>query len=350
MKKIIVLVLTAFTFFGCGDDVEFNTPSFKANKNGNLWEGVTYTASINDTGVLTITASDNFETITLVSNSAAEGEHDILTTSSFATLTDIDDVFWSTNNVPDPSVQLYPASGLINLTKVDIEGGVVSGEFYFNAFNNSGLSSVNFNEGVFFDVPLNSAIVDPDVVDVPCDTAIIVTGATGLNFAGVMPGDANYATLCNAYKTALMTQITSCGDADGSLQVIVDGLDCTATGFTSEITVNVDGVARTFDTNVSVTLVGTTKTIIAEDSVNTDFVQFDIEQNQTGTDIVNNFIIVLNGLNHEPIPGNMTLGEFTTSITANSNSNISGTVSGAVNDYAGGLDVGLSMGIININY
>jgi hypothetical protein len=39
--------------------------------------------------------------------------------------------------------------------------------------------------------------------------------------------DTTNATLCNAYQTALENEITQCGDADGSLQDIVDGLDCT---------------------------------------------------------------------------------------------------------------------------
>lgn len=225
MKKIIVLVLTIFTFFGCGDDVEFNTPAFKANKDGNLWEAVSYSANIDNSGILTIVGSDNFETVTLVSNSVALGNHDVVDTSSFATLLDVNDVFWSTNNTPDESVQLYPADGVINIRELDIEAGLVSGEFYFNAFNNSGLSSVNFKDGFFHDVPLNTVAATPGPVD-PCTTATATVSATFLNFDAVMPGDANYESLCNAYKTALGTQITECGDTDGSIQATIDGLTC----------------------------------------------------------------------------------------------------------------------------
>ena len=38
--------------------------------------------------------------------------------------------------------------------------------------------------------------------------------------------DTTNAGLCNAYKTALQNQITVCGDANGSIQVIFDGLNC----------------------------------------------------------------------------------------------------------------------------
>ena len=34
----------------------------------------------------------------------------------------------------------------------------------------------------------------------------------------------DYTDLCNAYKQALMTQISVCGDSNGTLQALVDGL------------------------------------------------------------------------------------------------------------------------------
>lgn len=38
--------------------------------------------------------------------------------------------------------------------------------------------------------------------------------------------DTTNTVLCNAYKTALQSQISSCGDADGSIQAIIDELNC----------------------------------------------------------------------------------------------------------------------------
>ncbi|WP_452224956.1 DUF6252 family protein [Lacinutrix chionoecetis] len=227
MKKIIVLVLIVFTFFGCGEELEFNSPAFQGKKDGNLWQAVTYVANIDNTGALTITASDNLETITLHVNSTALGIHDVVETSSSATLLDIDEVLYSTNNVPDPSVQVYPASGVIDLTEVNVEGGYVSGEFYFNAFNSSGLTSINVNEGHFFRVPLLGAIAGgTGPVNIPCSTATATVAATLINFSAASPGDANYVMVCNAYKTALTTQINSCGDPGGTTQSIIDSLTC----------------------------------------------------------------------------------------------------------------------------
>lgn len=363
MKKIIVLFLITFAFFRCGEEVEFNTPSFSAKKDGNIWEAVSYTANLDNSGVLTIVAFNNFETITLVAfpsdASLCTGVfqdnvgscYEVVENASFATLLDVDEVFYSTSNEPDETVQVYPPAGVINLRDINLEEGVVSGEFYFNAFSNSGLSAVNFNEGFFHNVPLIGAVAVGGSTNTSCDSAENSVNATSITYNATPTNDPQYEDICNAYRTALLNKISSCGDPGGTIQDMVDALDCTATTtLTTSIEVEVDGTDRVFNANESVTLIGTTKTVIVEDAANTDYVQFDIEEGQTGTDIVTNFVININGVNHEPIPGNMTLGEFTTTITTNSNTAIQGTFSGAVNDYNGGQDVGLSMGVIDINY
>lgn len=132
----------------------FNSPSFQAKKDRNLWEAVTFTASIDASGALTIMGSNNLETVTLVVNNTALGIHDILETISSGALLDINDLEFSTNNMPDPSVQLYPADGIVELKEVNTEAGYVSGAFSFYAFNSSGLTAVTFNEGIFFNVPI----------------------------------------------------------------------------------------------------------------------------------------------------------------------------------------------------
>ncbi|WP_452233106.1 hypothetical protein [Lacinutrix sp. MEBiC02595] len=47
--------------------------------------------------------------------------------------------------------------------------------------------------------------------------------------------DNTNATLCNAYEAALQNEIAQCGDADGSLQTIIDGLDCDTTNPTDTL-------------------------------------------------------------------------------------------------------------------
>ena len=56
--------------------------------------------------------------------------------------------------------------------------------------------------------------------------------------------------LCNAYKTALQNQITACGDTDGSIQTMIDGLgDCTNMQSTGTLSVTTGTLNIQFTTN-----------------------------------------------------------------------------------------------------
>lgn len=57
-----------------------------------------------------------------------------------------------------------------------------------------------------------------------CTTATATAAAAQTAFANATPE--NEIALCNAYRIALENQITACGDADGSLQAILNGLSC----------------------------------------------------------------------------------------------------------------------------
>ncbi|WP_299683681.1 hypothetical protein [uncultured Dokdonia sp.] len=57
-----------------------------------------------------------------------------------------------------------------------------------------------------------------------CTTATTNAAAAQTAFENADPS--NQEALCNAYTLALEAQIAACGDADGSLQAIIDGLDC----------------------------------------------------------------------------------------------------------------------------
>lgn len=60
----------------------------------------------------------------------------------------------------------------------------------------------------------------------PCDDAITAANEAETTYNN----DDTNTTLCNAYITALESQIIACGDADGSIQSIIDSIDCQANG------------------------------------------------------------------------------------------------------------------------
>ncbi len=69
------------------------------------------------------------------------------------------------------------------------------------------------------------------VISDDCTTAQTAT----TNAETAYNADTTNTTLCNAYKAALQNEIAECGDADGSLQDMVDGLDCSAVNSASLI-------------------------------------------------------------------------------------------------------------------
>ncbi len=75
--------------------------------------------------------------------------------------------------------------------------------------------------------PLEGEFPDPN--ETACITASQNTAIAASNF--VAATDDNFTELCNAYKTALESQIGICGDASGALQQVIDGLgDCMSDG------------------------------------------------------------------------------------------------------------------------
>ncbi|SEA68759.1 DUF6252 family protein [Bizionia paragorgiae] len=350
MKNIVVLVLTMVALLSCSNETKFKTPSFEAKKDGNLFEAVSYQASIVDNGQIVITGTDNYDTVNLVVNSVSPGLYDVQDANAFATHVDINGVIWSTENTPDPDVQIYPANGMIDLKVVNLEEGFVSGEFYFNAFNSSGMSSVNFNEGIFVKVPLTGGVVsDSDPTNTDCQTATAAAQVSGQTLAVSDPTDPGYEALCNDYMQALMTQMNACGDANGSIQAEIDSLDCTpaATVVSGAITVTVGTDARTFDENITADLNGTVVSVRAEDANSGDWVSFEVVQGQTGANIISNFVIHL--ISTDYTPANNASGIFTSNISVNTTTEIDGTFSGPVESATGG-DVSLTSGVIDINY
>ncbi|WP_196887943.1 hypothetical protein [Aureivirga sp. CE67] len=62
-----------------------------------------------------------------------------------------------------------------------------------------------------------------------CDQVTASVAQLKATFDGVSVGDAQYSNFCLLYKAGLENQKAICGDEDGAIQALIDGLDCEAT-------------------------------------------------------------------------------------------------------------------------
>ncbi|MCX7550978.1 DUF6252 family protein [Xanthomarina sp. F2636L] len=227
MKKLFVFALAIFTLVSCGDEIEFNSPAMQGKKDGSTWKAVSYRAYINENGKSIITGNNNYETINLQVSSFSVGtyllgEND--TNEAVLISSTLEE--YSTNNLPDQDIELYPPDGIIEITEFNQINNSISGKFWFNAYSVSGTKTVNFSQGIFYNIPIPFSS-GPGLMS--CDEAVAATAVAAQLYNTTNPGDANYSTACNAYKTALIDQQIACGDDSGVLQGIIDVLNCDAT-------------------------------------------------------------------------------------------------------------------------
>lgn len=229
MKKLILLSLVFLTICSCGDEVEFNSPAFQGDRANQLWRAKAFSASIETNGYLTITGTNNIETINLRVPSVTVGTFIVGNVNSIeAEYIDGFGTRFTTNNRPDPSVSIYPEYGEIVIEEIDVERGRFTGKFRFLAFDDSGLNSVGYANGIFFKVPLISGTFPTNPItcidtEASADAALLnyqATFASDLEFINSV----EFEAACNAYSQALMTQRDYCGDIDGTIQSSINAL------------------------------------------------------------------------------------------------------------------------------
>ncbi|MDB9961667.1 DUF6252 family protein [Oceanihabitans sp.] len=227
MKKFLVYIIGALTLFGCEERIEFNNPAFQAKKDGVYWKAQSYVADIDNNNLLVRGINSSEQVYLLPDNDNRRayvlGENNI----SEARFIDENGLVYSTKYTPDPSLQLYPAEGQIiieSFERVNDRNVSVTGTFWFNAFTADGLQKINFNQGHFYRVSIDGGLNPPPILS--CDQSVAASAAALETYNATDEMSAEFPAVCNAYKTALMNQIASCGDATNVIQNIIDGLDC----------------------------------------------------------------------------------------------------------------------------
>lgn len=156
MRNSIAVFLIAIFSLSCSDEVRFNSPAMQAHKNGNeLWKSNFRAADI-DNGGFVIEGRNAGEVVQLITTDDTRGTFEIgIDTGDIAIFKDANGTIYSTENMPDPSVSIYPPTGQIIVDDIDNDDPKnIYGTFWFYAYTADGLQAINFNEGVFYKIPL----------------------------------------------------------------------------------------------------------------------------------------------------------------------------------------------------
>lgn len=177
-----------------------------------------------------------------------------------------------------------------------------------------------------------------------CDVAIDASAEAKQDFDAATA--ANYTQTCAAYRVALQNQIQVCGDVNGTLQAIINGLgDCSnqSGNADGQITVTAGTLNIIFDELTLVKEGGILKISGQTSAANNYAIYFEVGENMQGEDIFQNFEITLISA-YRPLDSN-----FNNNVSTNTSGTLTGTFSGVVQNNDGG-QINLTNGSFNLSY
>ena len=152
MKKIFLFVIL-ITFSNCTEDLSNNIPGFQAIVDGKNWVAQSYNATVQN-NQLSISGNNQLGTISMVIDSININSFELRSwTDDFAVFQDT--IYYSTKNDGIGSIA-YLSAGRIDINEINYDENSVSGHFYFECYDNTGLHIKNVSEGVFYRVPINT--------------------------------------------------------------------------------------------------------------------------------------------------------------------------------------------------
>lgn len=156
MKKFFLFSILALVLVSCGDDVEFNDPSFEAKKDGILWRAVDTKATLAANGSLIIQAYNNKEVVTLTTISVKPQTYPLGTSadnSATYVFSDANETLTYTSEDEEIS-----KDSRIVIEKYDAVNNTVTGSFIFNVKNvdeeSTAPAIINYQYGKFYRIPV----------------------------------------------------------------------------------------------------------------------------------------------------------------------------------------------------
>ena len=152
MKRSVVILFLFLLCFSCNDELQDNAPSIQGIQNGEtLWRAVGYTVETVN-GATLITAQNNTSTLELLVPTLNPGVYELNSSSAAVATFREEGIFYSTtfDGIGSPAIT---SDGEIVIESSGGESNTITGSFKFNAYDESGQLTVNFIEGVIFQIP-----------------------------------------------------------------------------------------------------------------------------------------------------------------------------------------------------
>ena len=146
------LFVVALSFLSCQDDIQSSTPAFQGLQQGDfVWRSTTRVATVQASGVLSISGSDGVGTMIISLPDATVGTYALGEGKlSTVTFTEENTTYSTQNNGTEYPV--YLGDGQVTVEEVNAETKTLKGSFYFNSYDSTGTKYLNFSEGVFYNL------------------------------------------------------------------------------------------------------------------------------------------------------------------------------------------------------
>ena len=150
--RYLLLTFAVFSLICCQDDIQSSNPTFQGLRHGDyVWRSTARTATIQTTGILSISGSDGYGSMIISLPEANIGSYE-LGEGKLATITytEVNTTYSTQNNGEEYPV--YLGDGQVTIESINEDSKTITGTFYFNSYDDSGAKYMNFSEGIFYNL------------------------------------------------------------------------------------------------------------------------------------------------------------------------------------------------------
>jgi hypothetical protein len=152
MKYFLFILLLPLAFLSCQDDIQTSSPTFQGLQQGDfVWRSTVRTATVQSSGVLSISGSDGYGTMIISLPEAAVGVY-TLGQGELSTITFTEGITTYSTQNNGTEFPVYLGDGQVTLEEVNTVSKTLKGSFYFNSYDDEGSKYLNFSEGVFYNL------------------------------------------------------------------------------------------------------------------------------------------------------------------------------------------------------